>query len=109
MLFIFDENFPPEFVKGFSILETANKRSNIQVDVVFSVDFMNLPERRSVTDEEIIEKASQKNAVIITHDIPCARITADRVMIMSNGEFVAEGSCQELENAADPFIRSFFK
>ncbi len=40
MLFIFDENFPSEFVKGFSILEKANKRTKILVDVIFSVDFM---------------------------------------------------------------------
>jgi phospholipid/cholesterol/gamma-HCH transport system ATP-binding protein len=51
----------------------------------------------------------ETSSVIITHDIPCARITADRVLIMSHGEFLAEGTCEELENSKDPFIRSFFK
>ena len=34
MLFIFDENFPHQFVQGFSILERANRRSPFHVDVV---------------------------------------------------------------------------
>ena len=71
MIFIFDENFPPEFVKGFSILEKANRRSPISVDVVFSNDFMGAP---SSTDEEIITKATKKDAVIITHDSDFKRI-----------------------------------
>lgn len=69
----------------------------------------------TITSKEIsklildMQQKYDTSSVIITHDIPCARITADRVVIMSNGEFIAEGSCDELENSADPFIRSFFK
>lgn len=40
MLFIFDENFPPEFVRGFAIIEKANKRSPFLVDIVFSSELM---------------------------------------------------------------------
>jgi len=71
MLFIFDENFPSEFVKGFSILEKANKRTAISVDVVFSVDLM---QGIGAADVDIIAKASAKNAVIITHDSDFKRI-----------------------------------
>ena len=69
----------------------------------------------TITSKEIsnlildMQRKYETSSVIITHDIPCARITADRVLIMSNGAFIAEGSCDELENAEDPFIRSFFK
>ncbi len=69
----------------------------------------------TITSKEIsklildMQQKYDTSSVIITHDIPCARITADRVLIMSNGEFVAEGSCDELENSEDAFIRSFFK
>jgi hypothetical protein len=65
MLFIFDENFPPDFVKGFAIIEQANHRSSISVDVIFSIDFMGYV---GATDIEIIEKASKMDAVIVTHD-----------------------------------------
>ena len=69
----------------------------------------------TITSKEIsklildMQQKYDTSSVIITHDIPCARITADRVVIMSNGEFIAEGSCDELEHSADSFIRSFFK
>lgn len=81
MLFIFDENYPHQFVKGFSILEKANRKSPIKVDIVFAVDFMGGPKidpatgtRLSIEDEEIIASASQKGAVIVTHDSDFKRI-----------------------------------
>ncbi len=69
----------------------------------------------TITSKEIsrlildVQKKYQTSSVIITHDIPCAEITADRVLIMNGGEYIAEGTCEELENAEDAFIRSFFK
>ena len=69
----------------------------------------------TITSREISElildmrKQYQTTSVIITHDIPCARITADRVLIMNDGKFIAEGTFEELENSDDPFVCSFFK
>ena len=69
----------------------------------------------TITSKEIsslildMQRKYDTSSVIITHDIPCARITADRVLIMNNGECIAEGTCDELEHASDPFVRSFFK
>ena len=69
----------------------------------------------TITSKEIsnlildMQRKYETTSVIITHDISCARITADRVLIMSHGEYIAEGSCDELENSNDSFIRSFFK
>jgi len=69
----------------------------------------------TITSKEIsklildMQRRYETSSVIITHDIPCARITADRVLIMGNGECIAEGTCEELENSDDPFIRAFFK
>jgi len=69
----------------------------------------------TITSKEIsnlileMQRKYETSSIIITHDIPCARITADRVLVMSNGECIAEGSCNELENSKDPFVRSFFK
>ena len=65
MLFIFDENFPPEFIKGFAILEKANRRSDIHADIVSSTEYMG---KRSCTDIEIIQKANRKQAIIVTQD-----------------------------------------
>jgi predicted nuclease of predicted toxin-antitoxin system len=71
MLFIFDENFPPEFIKGFSTLEIANRRSEIKVDIKSAIEFMG---KIGADDLEIIKKASKKDAVIVTHDSDFKRI-----------------------------------
>ncbi len=69
----------------------------------------------TITSKEIshlildMQKKYQTTSIIITHDIPCAKITADRILIMNDGEYIAEGSFEELSNSDDPFIKSFFK
>ncbi len=69
----------------------------------------------TITSKEIshlildIQQQYQASSVIITHDIPCAKITADRLLIIDEGKFIAEGTFEELENSEDTFIRSFFK
>ncbi len=69
----------------------------------------------TITSKEIsnlmlqIQKKYQATSVIITHDIPCSSITADRVLIIDDGVFIAEGTHEELENSQDDYIRSFFK
>lgn len=60
---------------------------------------------------ELILHMQQKyktSSIIITHDMECARITADRIVIMNDGKYIAEGSYEELEKSKDEFIRSFF-
>lgn len=67
-----------------------------------------------ITSREISElilnmqKKFKTSAIIITHDMECAKITADRVVIMNEGTYVAEGSFDELKNADDKLVRSFF-
>jgi phospholipid/cholesterol/gamma-HCH transport system ATP-binding protein len=69
----------------------------------------------TITSKEIshlileMQEKYDATAVIITHDIPCAKITADRMLIMDAGKCIAEGNYEELENNANDFIRSFFK
>lgn len=69
----------------------------------------------TITSREIsklildMQERYQTSAVIITHDMACAKITADKVMVMNEGKCVAEGNYEELENSSDQFIQSFFK
>lgn len=55
-----------------------------------------------------MQKKYKTTSIIITHDMECARITADRVVIMDKGKYVAEGSFEELEKSNDKFVKSYF-
>ena len=56
-----------------------------------------------------VQKKYKTSSLIITHDIECARITADRIIMIDEGEVHAEGSLEDFESSADPLIKSFFK
>lgn len=68
----------------------------------------------TITSREISElmlKVQEKyktTAVIITHDMACAKLTGDRLVILRDGTMVAEGTYDELEHSQDAWIRSFF-
>ena len=49
------------------------------------------------------------SSIIITHDIACANIVANRIMIMNKGAFITDGSFDKLAHSEDTFIQSFFK
>lgn len=49
------------------------------------------------------------SALIITHDIDCARVVSDRVVLLIDGKNYIEGNFEELANSKDPNVRAFFK
>jgi phospholipid/cholesterol/gamma-HCH transport system ATP-binding protein len=68
-----------------------------------------------ITSKEISElivatqKEHQSTSIIITHDIECARITANRIVVLKEGVFIAEGTFEELKKSEDEWVRSFFE
>jgi phospholipid/cholesterol/gamma-HCH transport system ATP-binding protein len=68
-----------------------------------------------VTSDEIsslindVQKKYKTSSIIITHDIKCARRTANRVIMLDQGEIYKEGKLEDFENSDDPVIKSFFK
>ena len=68
-----------------------------------------------VTSNEIsslindVQKKYKTSSIIITHDIECARATADRLIMLQNGMVYKEGGIEEFEESDDPSIQSFFK
>ena len=56
-----------------------------------------------------VQKKYKTSSIIITHDIECARATADRIIMLKDGETYMEGSIDEFENSTDEVIQSFFK
>ncbi|MDP2238286.1 MAG: ATP-binding cassette domain-containing protein [Bacteroidales bacterium] len=68
-----------------------------------------------VTSDEIsilineVQKKYKTSSIIITHDIECARATADRIIMLSEGEVYFEGTIEDFDNSEDALIKSFFK
>lgn len=56
-----------------------------------------------------VQEKYKTSSIIITHDIECARATADRVIMLNEGAVYKEGKLAEFEISSDPLIRSFFK
>lgn len=60
---------------------------------------------------ELIIKLKEKykiSSITITHDMLCAKLTGDRIIMMKEGVVYAEGSYEELEKSDDEWIRTFF-
>ena len=68
-----------------------------------------------VTSEEIsmlindVQKKYKTSSIIITHDIKCALLTADRIIMLKDGEIYKEGVPENFENSSDAYAKSFFK
>jgi len=67
-----------------------------------------------VTSDEIstlineVQNIYKTSSIIITHDIKCARATANRLIMLYDGECYLEGSLDDFENSSDGLIKSFF-
>ena len=68
-----------------------------------------------ITSKEIshlivdVQKKYKTSSIIITHDIACAKITADRIIVIQDGACIAEGTFDELLKSKDPWVHSFFE
>jgi phospholipid/cholesterol/gamma-HCH transport system ATP-binding protein len=56
-----------------------------------------------------VQKKYTAASIIITHDVACARITANRVIILKDGAVFAEGTFKELSESTDEEVSSFFE
>jgi phospholipid/cholesterol/gamma-HCH transport system ATP-binding protein len=55
-----------------------------------------------------LQRKYKISSLIITHDISCAKMVADRVVMLKEGVIIAEGSYDDMENNHDEWIKSFF-
>lgn len=68
-----------------------------------------------ITAKEIIElmlrvqEEYQTAALIITHDMDCARVISNRMIILYDGRNHAEGTYVALSESTDPVVQAFFK
>lgn len=68
----------------------------------------------TITSREIselileIQEKYKTTSVIITHDMACAKLTGDRLVILKDGIITAQGGYDDLEKSNDEWVRSFF-
>jgi phospholipid/cholesterol/gamma-HCH transport system ATP-binding protein len=68
-----------------------------------------------VTSKEIshlildMQRKYNISSIIITHDLACAKIVSDRILVLSEGKISAQGNYQQLEQHPDKNIRAFFE
>jgi phospholipid/cholesterol/gamma-HCH transport system ATP-binding protein len=68
-----------------------------------------------VTGKEIIQlilaiqKKYKSSSLIISHDMNCVRLAADRIVILVDGRCYAQGTYEELQRSGDPKVKQFFE
>lgn len=68
----------------------------------------------TITSREIselilsVQEKYKTTSIIITHDMACAKMTGNRIIILKDGIICAEGTYTELEKSDDEWVRSFF-
>ena len=67
-----------------------------------------------ITSKEIsvlilnLQKKLKMTSIVVTHDLLCAQIIADRAIMLNEGEIVFEGIIDEMTSSQDKFLKNFF-
>ena len=56
-----------------------------------------------------VQKKYNTSSIIISHDMNCVRMTANRIILLYNGTCYANGTYDELMKSSDPVIKEFFE
>lgn len=56
-----------------------------------------------------IQKKYATSSIIISHDMNCVKIVADRIVMLIDGRCYASGTYEELKNSSDKKISQFFE
>lgn len=56
-----------------------------------------------------VQKKYNTSSLIITHDVDCARVIADRIVLLYDHTNYTEGTFEELSSSKDPNVEAFFK
>ena len=65
----------------------------------------------SVEINDLINEVQERyhtSSVIITHDLTCAKATGDRLVMLSEGQFLRQGSFEEVFDTDDPRVKNFY-
>ncbi|MFA7228732.1 MAG: ATP-binding cassette domain-containing protein [Melioribacteraceae bacterium] len=55
-----------------------------------------------------LQKKFNMTSIVVTHDLICAEIIADRAIFLRDAHVAFEGKIEELTKSGDPFLKNFF-
>jgi phospholipid/cholesterol/gamma-HCH transport system ATP-binding protein len=56
-----------------------------------------------------LQKRFQTTSIVISHDMHCVKLVADRIAVLINGRCHADGTYRELEQSTEEEVRGFFE
>jgi phospholipid/cholesterol/gamma-HCH transport system ATP-binding protein len=94
------------------------KRIGIARTLIMNPDIMLYDEPTAGLDpttcieiNELINEVKERyhtSSILITHDLTCAKMTGDRVAMLLEGQFLREGTFEEVFDSDDPRVKSFY-
>ena len=54
-----------------------------------------------------LNRQENLTSIVVTHDLKCTEIVADRVILLKNGVIHFEGDQQEFQASSDPYVQAF--
>lgn len=56
-----------------------------------------------------MQRKYKVSSIVVTHDMICAKIVANRIVVLNDGKYTESGTYDELEQSKDEFVRTFFE
>jgi phospholipid/cholesterol/gamma-HCH transport system ATP-binding protein len=64
---------------------------------------------REIDELLLAQRRAGTTLLVVTHNIPSARLLGDRLIVLHEGRVVAEGTSGELERSPEPLVREFMR
>jgi len=55
-----------------------------------------------------VQKKYNTSSIIVTHDMKCVKMTANKIKLLVDGKFYAEGTYEELSNSDNENVKGYF-
>jgi len=55
-----------------------------------------------------IQKIYNVSSIVVTHDLKCANRVSNRILVLHEGNFIANGTFEELQKHEDEIVRNYF-
>ncbi|MEO8513626.1 MAG: ATP-binding cassette domain-containing protein [Ignavibacteria bacterium] len=56
-----------------------------------------------------MQRKYKVTSIVVTHDMICAKIVANKIVVLNKGTYTETGTYDELEQSKDEFVRTFFE